>query len=400
LVVAIIGYAFWNASPWRDQWLWLLVLLIPLLAARWTRYERLWTRSPLDGWLLALLALAILNIIVAPYTRGIIMLSRPLLGLAIYICMVEYARIHGKLNPLLSASIVLAGLIGILSLTASQWNSKSEPLRFIIDRLPIVQNFPGAEQGFNANEIAGAVAWFAPLMACIAYARWRSHEPYWAAAAAFICLVSGLFLGQSRLALLGVAMAFGLAALLLIQSQRWRYFALAGLAALAAGEILLFSNVSVTPQQQNLPPTRDEQSLIGRQDIWDSALHIVRDYPLTGVGMSMFRDSRVREAYPAPGYLMAVLPHAHNEWLQVAADLGLPGLAIFAGLNVTVVYMLVYCWKNGADRILLVGVGGGLLAHAVYGLADAITLWDRFIFIYWWLLGLVGAQYILLKHPH
>jgi hypothetical protein len=35
----------------------------------------------------------------------------------------------------------------------------------------------------------------------------------------------------------------------------------------------------------------------------------------------------------------------------------------------------------------------GLLAHAVYGVGDAITLWDRFIFVFWWIMGLVGAVY-------
>ena len=59
--------------------------------------------------------------------------------------------------------------------------------------------------------------------------------------------------------------------------------------------------------------------------------------------------------------------------------------------------MLVQSWRKGDSqaRILAVAVAGGLLAHAVYGLGDAITLWDRLAFIFWWLLGLAGAQYIL-----
>ena len=40
---------------------------------------------------------------------------------------------------------------------------------------------------------------------------------------------------------------------------------------------------------------------------------------------------------------------------------------------------------------------GGLLAHAVYGMADAITLWDRFAFVFWIMLGLLAAQYWLVQ---
>ena len=47
------------------------------------------------------------------------------------------------------------------------------------------------------------------------------------------------------------------------------------------------------------------------------------------------------------------------------------------------------------DRAVAVAVAAGLLAHMVYGMGDAITLWDRFAFGYWWMIGLAAAQYVL-----
>src|SRR5574341_2148461 len=98
LVLLVIGYAFWFPDPPRGQWMWLLLLLLPVFGARLIHLRRLWTRTPLDGWLLGFVALAILNIAIAnsqvnspPYTRGIIMLSRPLFGLALYAAFGEYA---------------------------------------------------------------------------------------------------------------------------------------------------------------------------------------------------------------------------------------------------------------------------------------------------------------------
>ncbi len=399
LVVGVIGFAFWYPAPPRDQWMGLLVLLVPVLGARWIKHGRLWTHTALDGWLLAFLALVVVNMVAAPYTRGLIMLSRPLLGLALYMSFVESGREQHNLNRLLQATTWLALLVGSLSLTATQWNSKSAPLSPIIDALPTLQGFPGAEQGFNANEIAGAITWLQPLMAGIVLFRWRARQDYLGALVAFLFLTAGVMLGQSRLALIGLGVAMGFLALTLARSTPKRILALSVVLLAAGMEYVVFSDTQISAGESGLSP-RDEQSLIGREDIWQSALNILHDYPLTGVGMSMFRDGRVRARYPAPGYIGNILPHAHNEWLQVGADLGFPGLAVFAGGHITVGLMLIHSWRKGDDqqKILAVSIGASLLAHGIFGLADAITLWDRFSFLYWWLFALVGAQFIVLKY--
>jgi hypothetical protein len=50
-------------------------------------------------------------------------------------------------------------------------------------------------------------------------------------------------------------------------------------------------------------------------------------------------------------------------------------------------------------RLLVKAIAAGLFAHAIYGLTDAIPLWDRFAFFFWWMLGLSGAQYVLVMLP-
>ena len=57
--------------------------------------------------------------------------------------------------------------------------------------------------------------------------------------------------------------------------------------------------------------------------------------------------------------------------------------------------MLLQAWKNGteATRVVSVAVGTGLLAHFIFGFTDAITLWDRFSFVFWMMLGIAGATY-------
>ncbi|HLU12271.1 MAG TPA: hypothetical protein VK003_21515, partial [Oceanobacillus sp.] len=90
-------------------------------------------------------------------------------------------------------------------------------------------------------------------------------------------------------------------------------------------------------------------------------------------------------------------PHAHNEWVQIGTDLGIPGLLVFAGWFVVIGWMLLRVWRTGdlQARAFSLATACGLAAHLFYGLGDAIPLWDRFAFVFWWLIGLALAQYLL-----
>jgi O-antigen ligase len=415
LALALMTFAFWFGSPVplpaRDQWLWTLALIPVFWLARWLCYGHLWTRTPLDGWLLAFIVLAVINIAVAPYRRVssdpfysfIILMCRPLLGMAFYYYFVEYARQHNRTDGLLTGMIVFGLFIGLLALGSSQWNSKSTLLSFITDALPRLRGFPGAEGGFNANEAAGALSWLCPLLAGIALYPWRRRALSLLAWLAFGLVFAALFLGQSRFALFGTLAALALVFWLTLPRGRGLYAALAGVALFGLLEVLLLFNVLRPP---TIPQTvglnaRDEDSMEGRFDVWNSALEIIRAHPLTGVGLNMFRDGRVRALYPAPRYEQQVLPHAHNELLQAATDMGLPGLAVYIGWYVVIGLMLYRAYRRGGSGVkaLAAATAGGLLAHGVFGLGDAITLWDRFFFIPWLLFGLAGAAYILAQNP-
>jgi len=69
----------------------------------------------------------------------------------------------------------------------------------------------------------------------------------------------------------------------------------------------------------------------GRVFIWSKSLHIVADHPLFGVGQGGFSrayKTYLREDIPR----WRVYPHAHNDFLQIAAISGIPGLILFGGI--------------------------------------------------------------------
>lgn len=408
LYLALTTLAFFYPTPTRTNWLWLLWLLVPVVAARYVVHGRLLTRTPLNVWFAALLVLGVLNVYLAPYTRGLLLLARPVLGIATYLAMVESARTSGRMRGPLQVIIMLGLLVGVLAIGSTQWNPKSAQLSVITGSLPDLQGFPGAEAGFNANEIAGGLSWLVPLMAGLALYRWQQREPRWHVTLAFILMFAALLLGQSRSALIGVFIGLAFLIPLIIKRLPWRVLTYVALLLAAGFQVWVSADFAAsqaeiveTAQNQRfrtLPlQTHDERNINVRLEIWSSALAIIRDHPLTGVGLSMFRDGRVRADYPVPMMEDRILPHAHNEPLQIGSDMGIPGLVVFVGIYAAAGYMLLQSWRQGGAQTKAVSasIAAGLLAHAIYGLADAVTLWDRLTFIYWLMLGLVGAQYVL-----
>lgn len=375
--------------------------MTPILAARWAVHGRILTITKLDVVWLVWFGLGIANIYLAPYTRGFIMLARPLLGIIIYFSIIEAVRQQKKLDRIIFYITLLAILVGVLALFGTQWNEKSfqfEPFLSILPTLESLPLPPEAGLSFNANEIAGAIAYILPVMAGIAIYHWRMKLPRMGVTLAFGILFLSLFLGQSRLSIAGVLLALAVIILLLIPRGKWKMAAWSALGIITILELVIIYN----PASRLELGERDEDSFSGRFDIWSSAMSVVGDYPLTGAGLNMFRDRRVLEKYPVPRWFPSpgatrILPHTHNEVLQMATDMGIPGAVIFITIHIAAVYMAFQVWRYGDEYAKAVSISAvtGLLAHAVFGVGDAITFWDRFAFLFWVIVGLLRAQHLL-----
>jgi len=113
-----------------------------------------------------------------------------------------------------------------------------------------------------------------------------------------------------------------------------------------------------------------EEHGLRRADVWLDSVGIVRDFPLFGTGFGTYTDS-----YPAyqSHSSTALYDHAHNDYVELAADTGLVGTVLFLGLAFLFLVKVFRQWL-GRHRgyVKAMGAGGlaSLSAMAVHGMTD------------------------------
>ena len=117
-------------------------------------------------------------------------------------------------------------------------------------------------------------------------------------------------------------------------------------------------------------PQEYAQSDHSRLSIWRDTVALIRQHPWLGTGFGTFPI-----AYTAvqTTFLGRFVNHAHNDYLELASDLGIPTAL---GLLVSVVWLLARAVQisrtseDHFDRFLALGCAGGIVALLLHSLAD------------------------------
>ncbi len=137
-----------------------------------------------------------------------------------------------------------------------------------------------------------------------------------------------------------------------------------------------------------------------RFEVWGYALEAIGNFPLTGTGLGTFRQVVLR-LYPMTVFPNPDVSHAHNVFLQVALDTGLPGLIAYLAL-LGLVLVVGWRWisQSPAHEVgMAVGVLACLLAFHLFGLGDTIAPGAKPGLLFWWLVGLVTASVGVMREP-
>jgi putative inorganic carbon (hco3(-)) transporter len=374
-------------------------LLLPavLLAAlfwplRWLAYGRLTIRTPLD-WPAAVLALLVPITLLATPLPDITLpqVYRLMIGLALSYAIANHAWGSGGLKMALAGLVGLGVALSLAALMSVDWFED----KFGIIPIQILKDLPHllGEQ-VQPNVMAGTLALLALFGPAWLFFGARKFK-WWACILLFLataCIFTVLALTKSRGGWLGLAA--GLAVLVVLRWPRWGSVVVVVL-CLAGGIFVAFQPRLVDELFYGTGGGLNLSSLQGREEIWGRAVLQIKEFPLTGFGMGTFPEVS-RTLYPFFLQVAGDVPHAHNLFLQIAVDLGIPGLAIWLIMALVVVRCAWQVYRAGLRQAgWLAGLGAGLMAAqvtlATHGLVDAVT-WDtRPALVVWGLWGLALA---------
>lgn len=237
----------------------------------------------------------------------------------------------------------------------------------------------------DANEFAAALLVGLSLGVGLALARGWPMRLRLAGAVAIPLCVFGIFLSLSRGGLVGLVCVL-LAAT--VFGGRWRRTAAVAAALFAVVGVVYFTMLAPLPARERVTTV---QGGTGRVDLWTVGWRMAQEHPFRGVGVGNYQAA-------APDYVLepgitqradlifSDAPKvAHNTYLEVLAESGIPGLVLFLGMIATCLWCALSAariWGRRGDvameavaRSLLVGTIGLLVADFFISGNYATLLW-------------------------
>lgn len=297
-------------------------------------------RLPFLWPLLACLFTTLLAVLVSPDLKASASSLKKFWFFLIPFLAVEALRSERQREWLLRALFIA----GSASALVAFWQyPESQPLHRI-------SGFLGHWQTFSGQQMM-LLAMLASLL--LFYAR-----TYWFYGACLLLTACGLLLSETRGAWLGAAVALALLAFL----KDKRLLAALGI-LLLTGYFLMPANLQA--RVLSIFGTQEESNA-ARINMWATGLNMIRAHPWLGVGPNQI-TALAYQYGGNPRYEPRFFTHLHNNFLQFAAERGLPGLAAWIWL------IARFYWDVGGSLSARRG-SGPRLAYAVgWGVVAALT---------------------------
>ena len=291
----------------------------------------------------------------------------------------------------------------VLGAITTKWVFKIPLLESTVTRLPsTLLVLPDSSDGVQANQLAGTILLYWPFLISLLIGwrkrGWKTAVPLTTSTLVITIL---LILTQSRSGWLGglgglVCLLSWWSWLTLSAKRRWWLWLSLGVFAIA----LIGAVMWIGPERlQELWVDPVQETAIGRlnsvgfrQEVWRWSVEAIKSFPFTGTGLGTFRrvGPRLFPLNVPPTYDIS---HAHNIFLQVALDIGLPGLIAY-------ITLLLLAGKVGwqvagqdaALRPLAIGLVTSIVSLHIYGLTDALALGSKTGLLFWLALGILAAM--------
>jgi putative inorganic carbon (hco3(-)) transporter len=360
---------------------------------RWIAYSHVSLRTPAD-WPIGLLILMVPITCWASAAPEITIpqVLRLLAGIGIYYAIANWTTSFVRMRWLLRGVWLAGLLLAFYAFISVQWaNTK---LYFI--PASIYTQFPTlVTDTANPNVMAGNLVILFPcalgvLLFSGKHLRWFDQGLSVLAASV---IAIALILTQSR----GGILALGeILILLVVLRWRWGWILLAGAVVVVCAVVLLFGPTTILDV---ILANATLGGIDGRLEVWSRAVYMIQDFPFTGVGMGSY--GRTADLlYPFFLYAPGTSSHAHNLFLQIAVDLGVPGLVAWLAIWILMFNVTLSLYRHGRARQdgWAGGLGAALLCSQMalvsHGMLDAVT-WGMVkpAPLVWVLWGLIVASW-------
>jgi putative inorganic carbon (HCO3(-)) transporter len=341
-------------------------------------------------------------------------------GLALYWLLINVVRDVPTLRRVVWAALLAGGLLG--SLNIYQWATGDYERGFgglasrqlqhveanqeraletgVRAKLRLADRAQGPQMDSNY------LAQFMVVLLPLAWLRVRNgrtrKERLRAIVVGGVILVGGVLLTYSR----GGLLVF-IVVVLIATYVRWlpprRVFvaALCALPLLPEAAPFVYKRITSLRTLTSLNDPNADVSLRGRATEMLAAAHVVMDYPLLGVGPGQYKPFYSLEYQQTPGIKFKDIQHvrrAHNLYLEVAAETGLIGIAVFLAIPLLLVRALWAAHRRFAGQHRELADTAMALSLSIIGFMLAgmfLTLaYQRY---YWFLLALAGASLQIMR---
>jgi O-antigen ligase len=233
------------------------------------------------------------------------------------------------------------------------------------------------------------MAYAAFALACLARDETNQARRGLLYALASLALFNVLFMVQGRT---GYVVAGALLVFFLFERAGWKSLALGVVALVLLGAAAFYGsnsfrdavNAGITEYSQWRPDKPADTSIGWRLEFYANTLRMIREAPLVGVGTGGFP---IAYAKRVAGTGRVDPGHPHSEYLLMAAQLGVFGLAGFLGLLITH-WTVARRVSPRVDRSLASGL---VLAMALGCMFNTLLLDHSEGLLYCWLIGILGA---------
>ncbi len=352
-----------------------LIIAALLWGIRWLATGRLSKATPIDLPLIGLLIMLGVSWFVSAYpalTQPQIL--RVLLGITLF-----YALINAAPMRWIAHGLTLAGLgLALVSPFVVDWFVG----KFLFIPAELYRAFPRlVSDTINPNVMAGTLLILLPIPLSLLWNA-RLELAGWERALALVSATAMsviIFISQSRTGLVGVAVMLFVLCVLRWRRARWLLISIA-----LVGAILIPWNRVIESQRTQLS-TGGPGALVIRELNWNRAIELIREKPITGIGMGTYPEYTDKGSRGVTGLKPIERIHAHNMILQLALDVGVPGLlmwliafVLIVGACLSGLSQSMLTWTADVNRnfrrACLMAVIAALFGALAHGMFDSV-LW-------------------------